>query len=139
MTTFKCPKALYAIVAISFSLFSVGCTTLADVKAAKGKGEGEVAVYASGFDDVWRASIAYIEESKLDLVAEDKDNGTILAERSANVANYGDNLAVFVDAESSAKTRVEAVHKRAVQTNIFGALWDKRVIQHLDEKFERQH
>jgi len=113
-----------------------GCTTLADVKTAKGT--GEKGTYAASFDDIWDSVVSYIHASKLDLVSEDKSTGTILAQRGINLANYGDNVAIFIEAISDIRTFVEVVHKKAMQTNILGAWWDKRIIKHLDEKYKQE-
>ena len=117
---------------------ATGCTTLADARDAKGAGQGENATYAAKKGDVWDAVVGYINESDLDLISENKSSGTILAQRGINLANYGDNVAVFIDALNESTTAVEAVHKKAMQTNIFGALWAQRIIEFLDKKFRRQ-
>ena len=117
-------------------IFFSGCTTLADVKAAKG--EGIKGIYMASRDDVWNSVVTYINDSALDLVSEDKTNGIILAERGVNLANYGDNVAVFIDPLSDTKTSVEVVHKKAMETNIFGAWWDQRIIKYLNEIYEHE-
>jgi len=119
-----------------FIIVVSGCTTLADVKTAKGT--GEKGTYDVAFDEIWNTVVEYINSSDLDLVSEDKSNGTILAQRGVNLANYGDNVAIFIEAISDMKTLVEAVHKKAMETNIFGAWWDKRIIKHLDEKYKQE-
>lgn len=111
-----------------------GCTTLADVKTAKGT--GEKGTYKAPYDEVWLAVVAYINDSALDLVSEDKAEGTILAQRGVNLANYGDNVAVFISSIGDDVTSVEAVHKKAMETNILGAWWDQRIIKHLNEMYK---
>ena len=117
-------------------IFASGCTTLADVKAAKG--EGVKGTYDVSFEEIWDTVVEYINSSDLDLVSEDKSSGTILAQRGINLANYGDNVAVFIEAISDVRTLVEVVHKKAMETNIFGAWWDKRIIKYLDEKYKQE-
>ena len=123
-----------SLLILFFLITSSGCTTLADVKAAKG--EGEKGTYTASIDDVWDSVVTYINESSLDLVSEDKSSGLILAQRGINLANYGDNVAVFIESLSEIKTFVEVVHKKAMETNIFGAFWDKKIIKYLNEQYE---
>ena len=129
---------LHRVPVVIIMLILTGCTTLADVRDAKGQGEGETATYAAGFEEVWDAVVEYIEGAELDLITAHQGTGIILAERGVNFANYGDNLAVFVDAMTETTTAVAAVHKKVMQTNIFGAMWAKRVIEYLDERFTRE-
>lgn len=123
----KVPVVLIVLFVLS------GCTTLADVK--KARGEGVIGTYNADIDAVWSAVVSYINASELDLVTEDRKNGLILAQRSVNLANYGDNVAIFVESKGESRTTVEAVHKKAMQTNIFGALWAERIIEHLNGIF----
>lgn len=132
----KIKQEYSSLLILFFIITSSGCTTLADVKAAKG--EGEKATYAASIDDVWNSVVTYINESALDLVTEDKSSGLILAQRGVNLANYGDNVAVFIESLSELKTYVEVVHKKAMETNIFGAFWDKRIIKYLNEQYEKE-
>lgn len=124
------------VLGIFLLMLASGCTTLADVKEAKGT--GKTGTYDAPFDEVWRVVVEYINASDLELVSEDKSSGTILAQRGINLANYGDNVAVFIEALSDMKTFVEVVHKKAMETNIFGAWWDERIIKHLDKIYMRE-
>jgi hypothetical protein len=128
-------KLVVQLTAAALVMFVIsGCTTLADVKTAKGT--GEKGTYSAAYDDVWLTVVSYINESALDLISEDKAEGTILAQRGVNLANYGDNVAVFINSIGDDVTAVEAVHKKAMETNILGAWWDQRIIKHLNEVYK---
>jgi len=64
---------------VLFLIVVSGCTTLADVKSAKGT--GEKGTYDVSFDEIWGVVVEYINTSDLDLVSKDKSSGTILAQR----------------------------------------------------------
>ncbi len=110
-----------------------GCSTLADAKAAKGT--GTVRVYARPYDVVWDAVVASINASGLAMVADNKSDGTILAQGAMGAFSYGENVAVFVeDVGGKVKTRVEIVNKRALATNITAADWEGRLSKAIDQR-----
>ena len=118
-------------------LVAPGCTTLADVSGAKGTGHGEIGVYAENHRAVLAEVVSFIEGADLELVTVDEQKGMILAQRGINPLTYGDNVAVFVTEIAPKQTEVEALHRRAMETNVFGPRWARRVIEHLDGTFER--
>jgi len=129
-------QACSSLLILFLTIYVSGCTTLADVKEARGT--GIKGTYMASLDDIWNSVISYIDESDLDLVSEDKASGLILAQRGINLANYGDNVAIYIESLSEMKTMVEVIHKRAMETNIFGALWDQRIIKYLNEKYTHE-
>src|SRR5882762_5941342 len=103
-----------------------GCATLADAQAAKGSGTAKV--YEKPYDVVWNAVIESVKASGLDLVAEMKDKGTILAQGGVGAFTWGENVAIFVEeAGSKVVTRVEVVNKRSVAPNITARDWESRI------------
>ena len=112
---------------------SSGCATLADAQAAKGTGKSKV--YDKPYDVVWNAVVETVKSSGLELVSENKEKGSILAQAAASAFSWGENVAIFVeDAGGKIKTRVEVVNKRAVATNIFAADWETRILEALDNR-----
>ena len=118
---------------IALAVMQTGCSTLADAKA--GRGTGRSRVYDHGFDEVWDAAVEVIFDTSLDLVSEDKANGTILAQRGMTGFSYGEDVAVFVEEfNGEVRTRVEVVSKRALATNITAPNWEPRILRALDRK-----
>lgn len=110
-----------------------GCSTLADAKAAKGQGSSRI--YDKDYETVWNATIDVVSNTDLELVSDNKEKGTILAQRSMTAFSYGENVAIFVEPMSGQnKTKVEVVNKIALATNITAANWETTLINSLDEK-----
>ena len=124
-----------SFIALISTFFVSGCSTLADAQAAKGQGTSKV--YAKDYETVWEATKEVVANSGLDLVAENKEKGTILAQRAMTAFSYGEHVAIFVEAEKETnKTKVEVVNKRALATNITAANWESTLIRALDKKLE---
>jgi len=112
--------------------------TLADAKA--GRGTGKSRIYDKPLDVVWEATVEVVKTSGLDLVAEDKSNRTILAQRGMSGFTYGENVAVFVaELDGKTATRVEVVNKRSFAANITAANWASRIFRELDKKLGPGH
>jgi len=124
--------AQVALVAVALGLVS-GCATLADAQAAKGTGTTKT--YAVEYDVAWDALLDVVKSSGLQLVAENKDEGTILAQRSITAFSWGERVAIFVEKMGdTVATRVEVVNKRVLATNITAANWEKRIFEELDKR-----
>lgn len=113
-------------------LFNSGCATLADAKAAKGTGSSRT--YEKSYEVVWNAAVQSVKASGLELVSEDKGKGNILAQSSLSALSWGENVAIFVEAEGKARTRVEVVNKRAVAANVTAKDWEGRILEDLDKR-----
>jgi hypothetical protein len=112
--------------------------TLADAKA--GRGTGKSRIYDKPLDVVWDATVEVVKTSGLDLVAEDKSNWTILAQRGMRGFTYGENVAVFVaELDGKTATRVEVVNKRSFAANITAANWASRIFRELDKNLGPGH
>ena len=121
-----------AIVSIAFMS---GCANLADARAAKGS--GMVKEYPASMDTVWGAIPPILTELKLPLVAENKADGSILAQRGITPLSYGENVAIFVEQSTGgSKTKVEVVSKKAMATNFLATDWAKEIHDKLGEKFK---
>jgi hypothetical protein len=123
----------YLVIVASLLTFT-GCTTLQDAKNARGTGKFEN--YSSSFDNVWDASISVVEESKLDLVSQNKEQGEILAQKGMSAFSYGENVAVFVEEVTPNETKVEVVSKRALETNIVAKNWSNYILTKIRELLE---
>jgi hypothetical protein len=122
---------LFAVLSL---ISASGCSTLADAKAAKGK--GTVRVYEQPYDAVWATVLAVVKDTSLALVSESKAEGVILAQGGMGAFSYGENVAIYVeDVGGKIKTRVEVISKRAMATNFTAANWESRLSAALDKKF----
>ena len=129
-------KKLFIIVAtIGTISFTSGCSTLADSRAAKGTGISRT--YAVTIDAVWKVMPSVLAELSLPMVADNKQEGYILAQRGITALSYGENVAIFVESVNGVtKTRVEVVTKRSLATNIFAPDWGKEILDKLGEKLK---
>jgi len=116
-------------------IFVTGCTTLKDASEARGTGKQEVYNYT--YDEVWDAAVGVVTESKLDLVAKDKEDGKILAQQGMSAFSYGENVAVFVEKSSEVETKVEVVSKRALQTNVVAKDWSSYILTKIREALKQ--
>jgi hypothetical protein len=111
---------------------NTGCSTLADAQAAKGTGLSKE--YNRQYDLVWNAVLDSVKATELALVSQNKQTGTILAQRSISFMSYGENVAVYIENVGRNKTRVEIINKRAMSTNIFAPDWEKRIFEQIDKR-----
>jgi uncharacterized protein YceK len=121
------------LIIITISLFA-GCTTLQDASEGKGKGKSES--YNYSYDKVWDAAIKVVDESKLDLISKDKEEGKILAQKGMSVFSYGENVAIFVSTKDEENTAVEVVSKRALATNVVAKNWSNYILTKIREMLE---
>lgn len=110
-----------------------GCTTLKDADNARGT--GVQASYAKPYDEVWNKTIDIINESKLDLISKDKEDGKMLAQKGMSALSYGENVAVFLEKKSESATQVEVVSKRTLAANITAKNWGSYIHTKLKEAF----
>lgn len=123
-------KSLLAVLSI---LLLAGCTTLKDARDARGTGVKKT--FDKSYELVWQKSVEVIQESHLDLVSKDKEDGTILAQKGMSAFSHGENVAIFLNREGDS-TIVEVVSKRAIATNITAKNWTSYIFQKLNEKLK---
>lgn len=126
-------KFLAVLLALASLSLASGCATLADAKAAKGTGPSRE--YAASLDKVWNTIPVVLKELELPLVSQNREEGTILAQRGITAFSYGENVAIFVESVGgNTRTRVEIVSKKAMATNIFAPEWSLEILDKLGEK-----
>ncbi len=108
-----------------------GCTTLHDATSARGTGVSRT--FERPFDSVWDAALLAVSESKLDLVASQRDRGEILAQRGMSAFSYGENVAIFVTEIATDSTTVEVVSKRALATNVIAKNWTSELLNTIEQ------
>lgn len=114
--------------------FATGCATLKD--ASDAKGSGKTVTYNAPFDMTWDAVLQVVEESKLDLIAKDKEDGKILAQKGVSAFSYGENVAIFVEPKDDASTVVEVISKRALSTNLTARNWGGYIHEEISKKLK---
>ena len=128
-------KLCVVIAAVTIVASTSGCSTLADSRAAKGTGVARE--YAAPIDVVWKTVPTVLAELSLPMVADNRQEGYVLAQRGVTAFSYGENVAIFVEtANGVTKTRVEVVSKRALATNFIAPDWGKSILDKLDEKLK---
>lgn len=126
-------RYLIALFTAATLLTASGCSTLADAKSAKGT--GTVRVYDKPYDVVWDAVVAAVESTSLAIVADNKREGTLLAQGAVGAFSWGENVAIYVeDVGGKIRTKVEIINKRALATNITAADWESRLTKALDTR-----
>jgi len=96
-----------------------GCTSLADSVSAKGSGKSRL--FNNNYTEVWSATVDAVSISGLQLVSASPRTSMILAKRNQSLVDYGENIAIFVEATSNSTTRVEIVSKKVMTTNLFAS------------------
>ena len=91
----------FTFLALALGLMS-GCATLADAEAAKGTGTTKT--YAVEYDLVWNAVLEIVKSSDLQLVADNKEKGSVLAQRALTEFSWGENVADRRDASGGRST-----------------------------------
>ena len=123
-------KFAVGVMAVAALALTTGCSTLVDAKAAKGTGQSRE--YSKPIDTVWKAIPPALSELKLPLVAENRQEGLILAQNGISALSYGENVAIFVESiNGGEKTRVEVVSKKALATNVFATNWADVILEKL--------
>ena len=117
------------IASVCMVLVSTGCSTMADAKAAKGRGTSQTFAVAS--DRVWQVLPAAVKSAGLDYVAGNKDEGYALAQRGLTVLSSGENVAIFIDKPTSESTTVEVVTKKTLATDIFAPDWARPILDNI--------
>src|SRR5262245_21345980 len=84
-----------------------GCTTLAD--ASKAEGSGQKVTYQASFDQLWGALPKAVEAAGLEFVSANREEHSVLAQRSMTAFSYGENVAVFVQPIDAKTSTVEVV------------------------------
>ena len=128
-------KSFLILAAVTTLALTSGCSTLADSRAAKGTGVARE--YAAPIDIVWKTVPTVLTELSLPMVADNRQEGYILAQRGVTAFSYGENVAIFVETVNGVtKTRVEVVSKKTMATNVFAPDWAKSILDKLDEKLK---
>jgi hypothetical protein len=135
---FRINGLLGLCVAITFIASIVGCTTLTDAQAARGRGPNMS--FNKDRDTVWAAVIESVEEIEyggFKISSKNKDEGYVYIERGANSFSSGEKIAIFIDSvPNQIKTRVEIIRQPALKGSKYETLWDARLFKSLESKLK---
>lgn len=98
------------------SLCLVGCATMDDV--LKSKEEGTVKVYPVGTDKAWEIAVKALRWEGAETIEEHRTDGYMLTTIGANFVSMGSVVGVWVEPAGKGKSKVTAVTKRKMQTNV---------------------
>ena len=116
-----------------------GCSTVSDVKEAKG--EGVTRTFHYSYDQVWEASLFSMRVLGLPVVSSNKtdDAARILATTPRHDMSWGENVAVFIDRVESNKSSIEVISKRVVAPNIFATDWTDPLLSRIANKLREMN
>jgi len=106
--------ALFAGAFLSLCIF--GCATMDDV--LNSKEEGTVKVYSVGSDKGWEIAMKVLRWEGAETIEEHRSDGYMLTTIGANFVSMGSVVGVWVEPAGKGKSKVTAVTKRKMQTNV---------------------
>jgi hypothetical protein len=106
------------ITGVAFVLALSGCATMSDVIADKEAGEGTSEVYSVGTSKGWEIAIKVLRWEGAETIEEHKDEGYMLTTIGANFISAGSVVGVWVEPGGKGKSKVTAVTKRKMATNV---------------------
>ncbi len=102
-----------------FLLFLLsGCASMSDVIVAKEEGEGTVETYAVATDKAWEISRQVLRWEGAEGIEEHRDEGYMLTTIGANLVSAGSVVGIWVEKAGTGKSKVTAITKRKMATNI---------------------
>lgn len=112
-----------------------GCTTLADVREARG--EGTARFYQQPVEKVWGVVPNALNDVDLAVAGTDAEQGYYLAQRGATLMSRGENVAVFVDTVGEKMTKVEVVSKARDKGNLTATNFETIVLDAIGVRLDR--
>ncbi len=104
-------KSLFNLVSVCVTILLVGCATQNQVARQEGRGSRQI--YATPFDQTWRAAIDAAQDGDLEIVSADRARGYIAARRGVRAHTLGENVGVWVKEVTPTQTEVEVVSRQA--------------------------
>ena len=112
-------RILAVIVFLSFVALLTGCATMDDVVKARETGtEGTTKVYPVTVDQAWEISKTVFRWEGSDAIEEHKDQGYMLTSSGMNLVSAGAVMGAWIEPVDKQNTKVTAVTKRRIATNI---------------------
>jgi hypothetical protein len=114
----------------------IGCQTLGDARAAKGKGTSRP--IAASKDRVWSVLPKAMNEVDLSIAGTYPEEGYILGERGVSMFSWGEKVAVYVTPLDSNRTEVEVVSMRSVAVNITASEFGKKLLDMIERMLQSE-
>jgi hypothetical protein len=127
---------LFVIIAV-FSTIIVGCASMGSISSLKGQGHSRV--YNFPYQTVWDAVPKAMQSLKLSVAVADEKEGKILTDTPLTFWSYGEAIAVFLTRIDDSHTKVEAVSRKKMGTNIFAFSYQDRILNALDKELGVQN
>lgn len=107
------------------AILLVGCASTETVRQEKG--EGDKRLFEHDYDAVFDASLVVAGKQGLEVVEQDRDNGTIMLSHGITLWSWGERIAVFVKKVSASQTEVEIISKPVMAPLNFPPDWVNRI------------
>lgn len=125
-------KRTFILVMAIVSIMLGGCASVQVAKEAEGT--GSIRIYDKPKAEVWVAMKMAIDETGGQIVNEDEEQCTVLANYSVSLFSWGERVAIFCRPISESKTETEVISKRAVAVNITASDWTEEVYAVLERE-----
>lgn len=120
-----------AALAISVTLPLWGCSSMSDVVDGRRSGDGTGVVYPIPAHVAYAASRDALRAAGADAIEEHPEGWYMLATVSATLFSYGGYIGVFLERVDDVHTRVVAVSRRRMSTNIVPAISESELHEQL--------
>lgn len=111
-------KAIGRLAAAALLVVTVGCQSMSDVLEARSAGEGTSEVYDASVEEAWDVSRTVFRWNGADAIEEHPREGYMLTSTSMGLFTYGTVMGAWIEDLSPSRTRVTAITKRRVATNL---------------------
>jgi hypothetical protein len=113
-------KSLHTLMisGVAFVLALSGCATMSDVIADKEAGEGTSKIYSVETNKGWEIALKVLRWEGAETIEEHKDESYMLTTIGANLISAGSVVGVWVEPGGKGKSKVTAVTKRKMATNV---------------------
>jgi hypothetical protein len=115
-----------------FAILLAGCATTDTVRQEKG--EGDKQLFEHPYDVVFEATLVVAGNEGLEMVEQDRDNGTIILSHGVTLWSWGERVAVFIRKMSATQTEVEIISKPVMAPLNFPPDWVSRIFEGIDRE-----
>ncbi|UCC55415.1 MAG: hypothetical protein JSU75_08560 [Gammaproteobacteria bacterium] len=114
------------------AILLAGCATTDTVRQEKGMGDKQL--FEHPYDAVFEATLVVAGNQGLEVVEQDRDNGTIILSHGVTLWSWGERVAVFIRKMSATQTEVEIISKPVMAPLNFPPDWVSRIFEGIDKE-----
>ena len=114
------------------AILLAGCASTETVRQEKG--EGDKRLFNHAYDAVFDATLVVAGKQGLEVVEEERDNGTIMLSHGVTLWSWGERIAVFIKKTSTTQTEVEIISKPIMAPLNFPPDWVNRIFDEIDRE-----